>query len=645
MKFKKRKKKDKKLNRNTLSGIVDHVNRKYAFVTTDEFSEDIKIKSRFMRGAIHGDKVELKISDNFSRKNIEGEVIKILERKSTEFIGMVEDSKGFAFFIPKNKKIFVDFFVRKKKNENFSKNKKYIAKVINWGNSNKKPEAQIIKCIGESGKNETEINSIIYDFNLPVKFPNDVIVETEKLDEKISEKEINNRKDLRHLDSFTIDPDDAKDFDDALSIEKEDGFYNIGIHIADVSHFFNNRTQINNEAEKRATSIYLVDRTIPMLPEKLSNNLCSLKPNVDRLTFSVLIKMDEKFKIISSWVGRTIIHSKKRFTYEDAQESIDNSNGLFHEKLNMLNKVAKHIRKKRFDSGSFNFRSNEVKFKLDKEKKPIGVYKKVRKDTHKLVEEYMLLANKIVAEFIINHEKKHNKTFPFIYRIHEDPEQQKISELKNYIKQYGYSINSNEKNLAVSLNDLMKKIKGKPEESSIEKFAIRSMSKAKYSTNKEKHFGLSFRHYTHFTSPIRRFPDVMVHRLISDYTNGSNPKDKRYYDIMCKHSSKMEINATKAERESIKFKQAEYMTNFIGKEFEAVVSGITEWGMYGEIVENHCEGLIRMSSMKDDRYEFDDQKIRIVGRNNKKIFRLGQVIRVKVTDTDIEKRTIDLVLV
>ncbi|MBV19805.1 MAG: ribonuclease R [Cytophagia bacterium] len=645
MKFKKRNKKGNKLNRNNLSGIVDHVNRKYAFVTTEEFSEDIKVRSRFMRGAIHGDKVELKISNNLSRKNIEGEVIKILERKSNEFIGSVEDSKGFAFFIPKNKKIFVDFFVRKKKNENFSKNKKYIAKVINWGNSNKKPEAQIIKCIGESGKNETEINSIIYDFNLPSKFPNDVMIETEKLSEKISEKEINNRKDLRHLDSFTIDPDDAKDFDDALSIEKVEGFYNIGIHIADVSHFLNNRTQINNEAEKRATSIYLVDRTIPMLPEKLSNNLCSLKPNVDRLTFSVLIKMDEKFKISSSWVGRTIIHSKKRFTYEDAQESIDNSNGLFHEKLNMLNEVAKHIRKKRFDSGSFNFRSNEVKFKLDKEKKPIGVYKKVRKDTHKLVEEYMLLANKIVAEFIINHEKKHNKTFPFVYRIHEDPEQQKISELKNYIEQYGYSINSNEKNLAVSLNDLMKKIKGKPEESSIEKFAIRSMSKAKYSTNKEKHFGLSFRHYTHFTSPIRRFPDVMVHRLISDYTNGSNPKDKRYYDIMCKHSTKMEINATKAERESIKFKQAEYMTNFIGKEFEAVISGITEWGMYGEIVENHCEGLIRLSSMKDDRYEFDDQKIRVVGRNNKKIFRLGQVIRVKVTDTDIERRTIDLVLV
>ena len=645
MKFKKRKKKRNQSNLNTLRGVVDHVNRKYAFVITDEFSEDIKVRSRSMNGAIHGDKVEIKISNNQNRKSLEGEIIKVLERNTYEFIGTVEDSKGFAFFIPKNKKVYIDFFVRKKRSEKFSKNKKYIAKIVDWGNSNKKPEAQIIKCIGNIGENETEINSIIYDFNLPLKFPKNIIEETNNLSEDIPEKEILKRKDLRHLDSFTIDPDDAKDFDDALSIEKDNGHYKIGIHIADVSHFFNSRSQINNEAEKRATSVYLVDRTIPMLPEKLSNNLCSLKPNVDRLTFSVLIKMDERFKIISYWVGRTVIHSKKRFTYDEAQLSIDNTDGLFHEELNNLNEIAKNVRKKRFESGSFNFRSNEVKFKLDEDKKPVGVYKKLRKDTHKLVEEYMLLANKIVAELIINHEKKQSKSFPFVYRIHEDPEQQKISELKNYIKQYGYSINSNENNLAVSLNNLMKEIKGKPEESSIEKFAIRSMSKAKYSTNKEKHFGLSFRHYTHFTSPIRRFPDVMVHRLISDYTNGSKPKDKRYYDIMCKHSTKMEINATKAERESIKYKQAEYMSNFIGKSFQATISGITEWGIYGEIIENHCEGLIRISSMKDDRYEFDNEKIRIVGRNNKKIFRLGQVIKVKVIDTDIEKRTIDLVLV
>ena len=643
MKFKNKKKK-KNSRSYTLKGTVDHVNKKYAFIEIDEFSEDIKIRSRFLKGAIHGDKVEVKVFHHLSRKNLEGEVIKIIERKTTEFIGTIQDSKGFAFFIPKNKKVFVDFFVKKRKSEKFSKNKKYLAKVVDWGNSLKKPEAKIIKCIGNIGENETEINSIIYDFDLPTEFPSEVIKETDLLNEIISEKEINKRKDLRSIDTFTIDPDDAKDFDDALSLEKKDNHYLIGIHIADVSHFFNIRTTINKEAEKRATSIYLVDRTIPMLPEKLSNNLCSLKPNVDRLTYSVIIKFDIDFSIIDYWIGRTVIHSKKRFTYDDAQESISNKNGIFHEKLNLLNSIAKKIRDKRFSSGSFNFRSNEIKFKLDKNKKPVEVYKKNRKDTHKMVEEYMLLANKLVAEKIISIEKKEKKTYPFVYRIHEDPEESKINELKNYIKQFGYTINTNEGNLANSLNGLMKEIKGKPEDRSIEKFAIRSMSKAIYSTKKEKHFGLSFRHYTHFTSPIRRFPDVMVHRLLSDYMNESKPKEKTYYDIMCKHSSKMEINATKAERESIKYKQAEFMSMFIGKKFEAVISGVTEWGVYAEIVETLCEGLIKISSMKDDHYVFDSEKMRITGRNNKKIFRLGQSIRVKVIDTDIEKRTIDLEL-
>ena len=400
MKFKNKKKK-KNSRSYTLKGTVDHVNKKYAFIEIDEFSEDIKIRSRFLKGAIHGDKVEVKVFHHLSRKNLEGEVIKIIERKTTEFIGTIQDSKGFAFFIPKNKKVFVDFFVKKRKSEKFSKNKKYLAKVVDWGNSLKKPEAKIIKCIGNIGENETEINSIIYDFDLPTEFPSEVIKETDLLNEIISEKEINKRKDLRSIDTFTIDPDDAKDFDDALSLEKKDNHYLIGIHIADVSHFFNIRTTINKEAEKRATSIYLVDRTIPMLPEKLSNNLCSLKPNVDRLTYSVIIKFDIDFSIIDYWIGRTVIHSKKRFTYDDAQESINNKNGLFHEKLNLLNSIAKKIRDKRFSSGSFNFRSNEIKFKLDKNKKPVEVYKKNRKDTHKMVEEYMLLANKLVAEKII----------------------------------------------------------------------------------------------------------------------------------------------------------------------------------------------------------------------------------------------------
>ena len=643
MKYKK-KKKTTRSRGYTLNGTVDHVNKKYAFIVIDEFSEDIKVRSRYLRGAIHGDKVEIKVSHQLSKRNLEGEVIKILERKTTEFIGTVEDSKGFAFFIPKNKKVFVDFFIRKKRSDKFSKRKKYLAKVIDWGNSSKKPEAKVVKCIGNIGENETEINSIIYDFDLPTEFPSDVKEETNMLNEIISEKEIKKRKDLRSLDSFTIDPDDAKDFDDALSVEKENDNIIIGIHIADVSHYFNVRTDINKEAEKRATSVYLVDRTIPMLPEKLSNDLCSLKPNVDRLTYSVIIKFDSNLSIIDYWIGRTVIHSKKRFTYDEAQESINNIDGLFHEKLNILNNIAKNIRAKRFKSGSFNFSSNEIKFRLDKEKKPIEVFRKKRKDTHKMVEEYMLLANKLVAEKIISIEKKEKKSYPFVYRIHEDPEESKISELKNYIKQFGYTINTNEGSLANSLNGLMKEIKGKPEERSVEKFAIRSMSKAKYSTEKEKHFGLSFRHYTHFTSPIRRFPDVMVHRLLSDYMNESKPKEKTYYDIMCKHSSKMEINATKAERESIKYKQAEYMSLFIGKKFDAIISGVTEWGIYAEIVKTLCEGLIKISSMKDDHYIFDSEKMRITGRNSKKIFRLGQPIRVLVIDTDIEKRTIDLEL-
>ncbi len=643
MKYKKKKKKTRSRGY-TLNGTVDHVNKKYAFIVIDEFSEDIKVRSRYLRGAIHGDKVEIKVSHQLSKRNLEGEVIKILERKTTEFIGTVEDSKGFAFFIPKNKKVFVDFFIRKKRSDKFSKRKKYLAKVIDWGNSSKKPEAKVVKCIGNIGENETEINSIIYDFDLPTEFPSDVKEETNMLNEIISEKEIKKRKDLRSLDSFTIDPDDAKDFDDALSVEKENDNIIIGVHIADVSHYFNVRTDINKEAEKRATSVYLVDRTIPMLPEKLSNDLCSLKPNVDRLTYSVIIKFDSNLSIIDYWIGRTVIHSKKRFTYDEAQESINNIDGLFHEKLNILNNIAQNIRAKRFKSGSFNFSSNEIKFRLDKEKKPIEVFRKKRKDTHKMVEEYMLLANKLVAEKIISIEKKEKKSYPFVYRIHEDPEESKISELKNYIKQFGYTINTNEGSLANSLNGLMKEIKGKPEERSVEKFAIRSMSKAKYSTEKEKHFGLSFRHYTHFTSPIRRFPDVMVHRLLSDYMNESKPKEKTYYDIMCKHSSKMEINATKAERESIKYKQAEYMSLFIGKKFDAIISGVTEWGIYAEIVKTLCEGLIKISSMKDDHYIFDSEKMRITGRNSKKIFRLGQPIRILVIDTDIEKRTIDLEL-
>ena len=640
---KKKRIKNNKNKNNFLRGIVDHVNKKYCFVTVEGLSEDIKISSRRMNGAIHGDEVEIKILHHLTRRNIEGEIIKIVSRKTNHFIGRIEDSRDFAFFIPKNKKIFTDFFINKKRSENFSNNKRYMVRVTDW-ETKKKPEAKVIKCLGKIGDNETEINSIIHDFNLPIKFSDEVIKETEQLNDKISDKEIKKRRDLRKLTTFTIDPDDAKDFDDALSIEFKGNHFLIGIHIADVSHFFNSRTKLNEEAENRATSVYLVDRTIPMLPEKLSNNLCSLKPNEDRLTFSVIIKINDKLEIIDRWIGKTVIHSDKRFTYEEAQISIDKREGPFAKSLIKLNSIAQKIRKERFENGSFNFRSEEIKFKLDNDKKPLEIFKKEKKDTHKMVEEYMLLANKIVAEKINSLSKRNNKNYTFVYRIHEDPKKEKIVELQNFIKQFGYSINSNEKNLSNSLNDLMKKIKGKPEESTIEKFAIRSMSKAKYSTNKENHFGLAFNNYTHFTSPIRRFPDIMVHRLISDYLNGSKPKEKLYYNILCKHCSKMEINATKAERESIKYKQTEYMSKFKGQIFDAVITGITEWGIYAEVIETKGEGLIKISSLKDDIYFYDDKKVRIVGKKYKKNYRLGKMISVKVADTNIDKRTIDLEL-
>ena len=641
------KKKKKKYNNQekTFTGIVDHVKKRFCFISVDEITEDIKIKSRNMKSAIHGDKVLVKLLNNFSYKNFEGEIIKILERSKNEYIGEIQDNGDFAFFIPDNKKIYNDFFVKKKKKIRYDENLKVLVKVNNW-NSRRNPEAEIIKVIGKSGENETEISSIIHDYNLPTAFPNVVENEAANLKNEIPNDEINKRKDLRNITTFTIDPEDAKDFDDALSIKiNNKNSFSIGIHIADVSHFFTTKSEINKEAEKRATSTYLVDRTIPMLPERLSNNLCSLKPNTDRLTFSVIFDINKEARINNIWIGKTIIHSDKRFTYENAQHAIDKNNTPYSEGLIILNSLSKIIRKNRFESGAFNFRSEEIKFKLDENKKPISVYKKNRQDTHKLIEEYMLLANKIVAEKINEFEKKNKQQYTFVYRIHEDPKEEKLIELKNYIDQFGYQLNTEENNLSNSLNKLMEKIKGKPEEGSIEKFAIKSMSKAKYSTKKEKHFGLAFPNYTHFTSPIRRFPDVMVHRLLFKYLNFSKSLDKTYYEILCKHSSKMEINSTKAERESIKFKQTEYMANFINQKFKAVITGVTEWGIYAEIIKTKCEGLIRISSMKDDYYNFDDKKIRIVGKRSKKIYQLGQNINIIVINTDINKRNIDLEIV
>jgi len=631
-------KKRKYKNNNLLEGIVDHVNKRYCFIECEKLNKDVKVFNYDMKGAIHKDKVLFSLNDKV--KN-EGKVIKILERAKNIFVGKVQDNKDFAFFVPDQKKIYTDFFIKKNSQEKYKENLKVLAKVTNW-NTRRKPEASIIKILGKSGENETEINSIMYEYQLNQNFPKDVIQEIDQINSKIDQSEIDIRKDIRKLKTFTIDPSDAKDFDDALSIDdNKDGFFNVGIHIADVSHFFDKNSSINKEAEKRATSVYLVDRTIPMLPEKLSNYLCSLRPNSDRLTFSVMFDINIEAEIKNIWIGKTIIHSEKRFTYEEAQKCIDEGEGKFSKGLKILNSIAKKIRKKRFKNGSFNFKTKEVKFILDENKKPINIYEKIRQDSHKMIEEYMLLANKIVAEKV---QKIKNKKNPFIYRIHEEPKTDKLEELKNYIAQFGYKINTEEKILSKSLNDLMRKIKDKPEENSIEKFAIRSMSKAKYSINREKHFGLSFNNYTHFTSPIRRYPDVMVHRLLNNYLNNKFSEENSYYQILCKHSTNMEILATKAERESIKFKQVEYMSNFIDKDFDGIISGINEWGIFVELIKTQCEGLIKLSSIKNDFFDFDNMNMQIIGKKSKIKFTMGQQVKVRVIETNIEKRTIDLEL-
>jgi len=636
--------KRKKEKSTLIEGIVDHVNKRYCFIKSEKFKEDTKILTKNMRGAIHGDKVLFSTINNYTFKNFEGKIIKIVERSRNTFIGKIQDSGDFAFFIPDHKNIFTDFFIKKSKNQKITEDYKVLVKVNKW-HTRGKPEAIIIKTLGKSGHNETEINSIMYEYNLPQSFSKNVISETNNLKNNIDEQEISKRKDIREIQTFTIDPRDAKDFDDALSIkETKNGFYNVGIHIADVAHFFSEKTEINREAEKRATSVYLVDRTIPMLPEKLSNYLCSLRPNTDRLTFSIMCDINLNAEIKNIWIGKTIIHSEKRFTYEEAQKIIENENGKFSNGLKILNSIAKKIRKKRFESGAFNFRTKEIEFKLNENKKPINIYLKKRRDSHKMIEEFMLLANKIVAEKISEIETRDKNKYTFVYRIHEDPSLEKLIELKNYISQFGYTINTEEKNLSDSLNQLMQKIKGKPEENSIEKFTVRSMSKAIYSTRKEKHFGLAFKNYTHFTSPIRRFPDIMVHRLLNRYLLGEKTIDKKYFDILCKHSSAMELNATSAERESIKFKQVEYMSQFINKNFEGIISGITEWGIFIEIIKTQCEGLVKVSSLKDDYYEFDKKNMKIVGKNSKKKYQLGQSLVVKVIDTDVDRRTIDLEL-
>lgn len=627
-----------------LTGVVDHASSRFGYVKLGNDQPDIFVKGRDLGSAVDGDTVTIVILPTRHGEHQEGKVTGVVKRNRTRFVGKVELSKNFAFVVPDYRKMHTDFFVYPEHINGAKAGDKVIIEVLSWAQEDKKPEARIVEVLGKAGENEAEIHSIMAEFDLPFRFPENVIAESRGIEGAISNEEIRKRWDFRKVTTFTIDPEDAKDFDDAISFRKlGNGDYEIGVHIADVTHYVTPNSILDQEAFNRATSVYLVDRTIPMLPERLSNELCSLRPHEDKLTFAAVFEIDDKLKIKKEWFGRTIIHSDVRFTYEEAQVILEKGQGVLAEELRTLNDIAKKLRKERFRKGAVNFETTEVKFKLDEKGKPLAVIPKIRKDAHKLIEEFMLLANKQVATFVYNLRKGKEKN-TFVYRIHDFPDPEKVKDFSVFARQFGHKMNVDETTISNSLNKLMSEIEGKPEQNILEQLAIRTMAKAKYSTDTKGHFGLAFEHYSHFTSPIRRYPDMMAHRMLQHYLDEGKHLNKNEYEEKCLHSSEREKRAADAERASIKYKQVEFMASAEKKVYDGLISGVTEWGIYVEIIETKCEGMIRLADMTDDFYEFDEKNYRITGRKSRKVFTLGDRIRVKVKKTDIDKRMIDLVL-
>ena len=628
-----------------ITGKVDLTAQGSAYIVSEEIEKDVFISSKNLNHALHNDLVKIYVYANKKHNHVEGEVVEILKRHRDIFVGIIDISKHFAFLIPERNQLPYDIFIPLDKLNNAEKGQKVIAKITDWPEHQKNPVGEVIEILGTPGDNEVEMHAILAEFGLPLDFPKKVLQSADKISEIIPEEEINKRKDFRSITTFTIDPFDAKDFDDALSIEKlNNGNVSIGIHIADVTHYVRPNTTLEKEAFNRATSVYLVDRVVPMLPERLSNNICSLRPNEDKLVFSAVFEIDDKANVIKQWFGKAIINSNKRFTYEEAQDIIETQTGELSKEVITLHNIAKKLRKKRFNNGAIAFERSEVKFKLDEKANPIGVYLKENKESNKLVEEFMLLANKKVAEFIGKpNNKKPIKTF--VYRIHDEPKQDKLSAFANFIKRFGYQIQTkSSKKIADSINNLLNDVHGKTEQTVVETLAIRTMAKAVYSTKNIGHYGLAFNHYSHFTSPIRRYPDMMVHRMLEHYINGGKSYSQEKYEEMCKHASEMEQLAVNAERASIKYKQVEFMKDNIGKEFSGIISGVTQWGIYVEIVENKCEGMIPVRTLTDDFYEFDEAEFALIGNRTKVRYTIGDTIKIKVTATNLDKRQLDFEL-
>ena len=625
-------------------GHIQTVSKGGGYFISPKIEKDIYIHPSNLKNALNGDKVLIR-STLFKGKE-EGRIVKIIERVKKEYIGVIEISPNFSFFVPDDRSVKTHFFIEKKHLNGAKNGQKVKVKFLSWPKNAKSPQAAVIEIIGNPGELNVEMNSILSEFGFPTKFLSPIIKDLEKIEIPNYDKEAKKRKDFRNITTFTIDPVDAKDFDDALSFKRiDEKIIEVGVHIADVGHFVKEKSIIDNEAFQRGNSVYLVDRVIPMLPEKLSNVLCSLRPKEDKLTFSVVFKMSLNGEILDTWFGKTVIHSNHRFTYEDVQEIIEGQKHSLSNELITLNNIAKTIRSKRLNNGALNIESSEVRFQLNEKGFPIGTFIKISKEAHQLIEEFMLLANKYVA-MKMGKPHKNKLITPFIFRIHDDPNEEKLNDLKIYLQSMGYElIRKKNKPISFSLNEVMKKAKEKEELHLISPMVIRSMSKAVYSSDNIGHYGLSFQYYTHFTSPIRRYADLIVHRKLFETLIEKSGYSKEQLEHTCNHISKMEKQAVDAERASIKYMQVLYLGEKIGEQFNGMINGLTDWGMYVELDKNKCEGMIPLNSIKDDQYYYDDEQKLVIGHNSRKSFKIGQEIKVIVKKADLHKRQIDFKLI